>query len=287
LQNAVRTLAQQILRYRDTECFRRSGITEVSTFEQHRAVEIAYPAPQSQDIIFKFRERCQRDLAPALQTIVYRTLGPHPGGCLAVMQTLQQAMNTIIIHTAFNPDGTLPDRRQAITKIQPLPYSFFKIQPDQASRSQDDRVVVTVIQFSQPGTDVATQIQDLQVWPEMPDLALTTIAGSSHSRAGRQGVERLKIVGYQGVRRIFPWADHRQFEAGRKIDRHIFHGMNGYIRIAIKHGPFQFLDEQTLTPDLGQWRIQNLVALGSQSQKFYLQTWMLRLQPVFDEVCLP
>ncbi len=73
----------------------------------------------------------------------------------------------------------------------------------------------------------------------------------------------IEVVGDKGVAGVFTLADGIQPEAFRELHRHILHGVHGQIRLVVQHGGFQLLDEQALAADLGQRRVQQLVATAN------------------------
>ena len=65
------------------------------------------------------------------------------------------------------------DRRQRLLRRQRLANTRFQLQALQAGGGEDDGVVLTVIQFTQPGTDVTAQRADRRVRTGGGQLALT------------------------------------------------------------------------------------------------------------------
>jgi hypothetical protein len=73
----------------------------------------------------------------------------------------------------------------------------------------------------------------------------------------------------------------------RQVHGHILDGVHRQVGAALRHGHFQFLDEQALAADAGQGRIQDLVALGGHAQEFHFQAGMQRHQARLDVFGLP
>ena len=70
--------------------------------------------------------------------------------------------------------------------------------------------------------------------------------------AGRQLIQRGKLVRDEGIARILARRDGRQHEAFRHHHRHILHRMHGEVGLAFLHRHFEFLDEQALAADFGE-----------------------------------
>src|SRR5690625_909800 len=82
-------------------------------------------------------------------------------------------------------------------------------------------------------------------------------------------------------------ADHRQAESLGKLHRHVFHGVDGQVSAVLQQGCFQLFDEQPLAADLGQRRVENLVATGREADQLHLEVGVQSLQLGFDVLRLP
>ena len=67
-----------------------------------------------------------------------------------------------------------------------------------------------------------------------------------------------------------------------QIGGHILHGMDGQINPAVQQGVFNFLDKEPFAAHLGQRHVQDLVALGGNSDQFNRRSRMLFLNLIFD-----
>ena len=50
--------------------------------------------------------------------------------------------------------------------------------------------------------------------------------------------------------------------------------MHGEMGAALFHRHFQFLDEQALAADFGEWPVEDLIALGRHAQNDNLRFWI-------------
>src|SRR5690606_35233582 len=102
-----------------------------------------------------------------------------------------------------------------------------------------------------------------------------------------QLVEVVVLVAYEGIGRVFPFADGNQAKAFREFHGYVFHGMNSQICTAVEHGFFQLLDEQPLAANLGQRNVQDLVALSFDFDQLDGDMAVKPFQLGLDKFCLP
>ena len=84
------------------------------------------------------------------------------------------------------------------------------------------------------------------------------------------------MIRHKRIARVFALANHRQFEPGRQIHRHVFHRMHRQVGATFVERDFQLFDEQTLAADFGQRDIQNLVAARSHAEDIDRVGWVER-----------
>src|SRR6202043_2925324 len=87
----------------------------------------------------------------------------------------------------------------------------------QSSRSEDDSVVFSLLEFAQACVHVAAQRVDVEVGTDGLQLRLAAKAGGADARALGQ-VQKAGIVARaEGVAWVFPFCDGGDFESGGKF----------------------------------------------------------------------
>ena len=161
--------------------------------------------------------------------------------------------------------------------------------PAQASRSQDQTVVIAAVQFFQAGDHVPPDVLEDQVGVVVTQLSQAAQGTRAHHRAFGKGVEFVRLVlgvHHQGIGRVFPFGDAAEHQPLRKVGGQVFQGMDGDVRTVHQHLGFQFLGEQAFVADFGQGDVQDLVALGGHGFHRDLQAGMGLLQFRFHPVGL-
>ncbi len=63
--------------------------------------------------------------------------------------------------------------------------------------------------------------------------------------------------------------------------------MHSDVGAAVEQGGFQFLDEQSLAADLGEWPVENLIAARGHAEQFHLAGGIQLLQLIAHMLGLP
>jgi hypothetical protein len=63
--------------------------------------------------------------------------------------------------------------------------------------------------------------------------------------------------------------------------------MDGHIDFAVLKGCLNLQREDTLSPDLGDWLIEQPIPVGRDGDRLDIEFWPACLQRVFDRLCLP
>jgi hypothetical protein len=82
-------------------------------------------------------------------------------------------------------------------------------------------------------------------------------------------------------------ADGNQSQTFREGHGDVFHGVHGEVGAAVEHGFLEFLYEQGFAADLGQWHVQDFVALGLDFDQLNGDAAVESFQFSFNEFCLP
>jgi len=112
-------------------------------------------------------------LTTAFEAGVHRPFGAHAYRGFRMVEGRQQRLGPCIVKTAFDSHRALADGRQGLLRRQRLANTRFQFQALQPGGGKDNGVILTVIQFTQPSTDVTAQRADHQVWTGGGQLALT------------------------------------------------------------------------------------------------------------------
>ena len=226
-------------------------------------------------------------LTAALQTSIEGPFRRDAGMGGGIVERGDQGSGSGVVQPTFHPDRPLADGRQAEFRRQGDGDAFRQSQPLQAGGGQDDGVELARIQFRQPAVDVAAQAMNPPAWITGRQLTLPAQAGGADPRVGRQDVGVGISVGNEGVARVLARQNHGEPQAGGEIHRHVFHGMDGEIGVAVQQTLFQFLDEQALAADLGQRAVEDLVAASDHADQFDPQLGMKLAQARGDVFGLP
>ena len=198
-----------------------------------------------------------------------------------------QRLDAFIVRTALDTDRPLADGWQALFRLDEGANTLAKTQPNQTRCRQDDGVIIAVIQLGQPRVDVSAQWRNFQVRPPRLQLALAAKAGCTDRRTLGQGVNVVEIVRYEGIARILALHDPRQLEPFREFHGNVLHAVDGDIGRSLEHADLEFLDEKPLAADLGQWGVENPVALCCHAEEFDLDARVRRLERGLHMLGLP
>ena len=94
-------------------------------------------------------------------------------------------------------------------------------------------------------------------------------------------------IGNECVAGVLTLADDIQSEPLRKAHRHVFHGVHGEIGFVGHQSGFQLLDEEALATNLGQGRVEQLVAATDHGNQTDLQSGVELFQARLDVFGLP
>ena len=227
------------------------------------------------------------DLAATFEAGVHGAFGAHPGGGLGVIERRQQGQQLGIVGTAFDAQRALAAGRQADFGRQFVGDARIQPQPAQPGSGEDDRVEVAGIELAQPGLDVAAQAEHLEIGARFADLQAAAQARGAHPGALGQLLGSRIAVRHERIGGRGALEDHRQAEPLGEVHRHVLHRVHGDIGTSVEHGVLELLDEQPLAADLGQRRIEDLVALGGHRHQFHVQPRVQGHQPVAYVFGLP
>jgi hypothetical protein len=110
------------------------------------------------------------------------------------------------------------------------------------------------------------------VRPERQELRAAAQAGRAHARALRHLVERQRAragrasaqqsgVRHEHVAHVLPLGEGDDLQPLRDRGGHVLGGVHGHVDAPVEQGCLQLLGEEPLVADLGERRVEDLVAL--------------------------
>ena len=86
----------------------------------------------------------------------------------------------------LDSDGSLPNRRDHLVCGDRRRNSIRQSQPVQTRSSQNNGVILALVQLSQPCIDITAQLSDFDIRSQVLDLGQTARAGGADNRANGQ-----------------------------------------------------------------------------------------------------
>jgi hypothetical protein len=160
-------------------------------------------------------------------------------------------------------------------------------QANQTRTGQNNGVVMSLIQFSKAGIQVAAQVLHFQIGTQVQQLALAPETAGPHGGLWGELRQAGKPIGQKGIPRIFSGGDGAQAEALGKNSGKVLETMDSQIDLATKQGLFDFLCKYPFAPKLVQGSLGVSIAGGADHLDDYWQQRVGLAQPAFDEICLP
>lgn len=155
----------------------------------------------------------------------------------------------------------LPDGGQDYLARQHLCDAVGKAEALEAGHGQDDGIEVLALELLEPRVDIATQVRNLEVRPRMQQLCLAAQARRADLRALRQIFKRFVLRAHDGVARVKALCDGGNDESFRHLRRHVLEAVHRDVDAAGEHILLELLREEPLAADLGERRVEDLVAL--------------------------
>ena len=92
----------------------------------------------------------------------------------------------------------------------------------QARRGEDNGVVISLLEFAQPGVHVAAQGINVEIGANGLELRLAAQAGGPDARSFRKFLKACIVAGAKGITRVLPLGDRCDFESFGKFSGKIF-----------------------------------------------------------------
>lgn len=152
---------------------------------------------------------------------------------------------------------------------------------------QNNGVETLGFKLFKSSADIPTQRADLGMGEPLFDLRLTPETRSANAGRGRQGIQRRKLQGNQGITGVFSLQNYRKMQTLWKFCWNILHGVHGDIGSPFQKPMLQLFDKEAFTTHLGQGRIQNLVAARYHLDQLHPKSGMKCLETVRHMFSLP
>src|SRR5262245_4203148 len=102
--------------------------------------------------------------------------------CRGVRDFFEQLANDHIVVAAFDSEGTLPDRRIKNRRLKAPGNPGLLAETRESRFRQNDRVELPFFELPEPGADVSTDVEHLQVGAMKEDLRATTETAGPDAR---------------------------------------------------------------------------------------------------------
>ena len=135
----------------------------------------------------------------------------------------------------------------------------------QAGGRQDRAGHALFFQLAQAGLHVAADVDDLKIGAQRQQLRAAPQARGADDRAAGKVVESARREGraaHEHVAHVLARREGDDGEALGDLRGHVLGRMHGEVGAAVQHGRLELLREQPLVAELGQRRVEQLVALG-------------------------
>ncbi len=141
-------------------------------------------------------------------------------------------------------------------------------QPVEPGAGQQGGLDHPIVQFAQPGVDIAAQRYYAQIGPAMQHQGGAAQTGGADQCAFGQFVERARAVADQRVAWIAALEEAAQHQALGQARRHVLHAVHGQVDGPGQQRLFDFLGEQALAAGLGQSAVLDAIAGGAHRHDF-------------------
>ena len=111
---------------------------------------------------------------PPFQGLQHGALGIDRGCSRRVVEKIDQLVGRGVVDTALQPQSALADRRQAELRIKILSDLVGKTEAVHPGCRQHDSIEIVFLELGDPGLDIATDIDHLQIGAEPQQLRLAS-----------------------------------------------------------------------------------------------------------------
>jgi hypothetical protein len=214
---------------------------------------------------------CYGHLAAAFELFQGRTLGLHAYRGFGMPQRPDQLVYELVVRPALDAHGPLGNGRKAHIALEGLGNAVFMSQALHSCGRKDNRIELSLVEFSEPRVEVAPEGDDLDVRPDALQLARTPEARCAHRGAGGEFPEGRVFQAYEGVPGVFPLEDGTDVEPLGEVGGHVLHAVHGKVHLIPEHGFLDFLYEETLASHLCERNVENLIPRGLDLLELYAE----------------
>src|SRR5580704_1342462 len=192
----------------------------------------------------------ERKPATALQICHYRSFCGNRQRCCAINQFLYEGEFIFARCKEFKPQRALPNSRKHNFWRKNFGNAVGGVQSVEARFREDHRIHFAVGNFSKARIHIASHFDDLKIAPKLTKLRCTPQAAGSDARALLQFIQRLAVLRYQSIARVFTREHDCDFANRRKLGGNILHAVHSQICAVVDQRVLKFLGEDASNPDL-------------------------------------
>src|SRR5208283_4580775 len=259
-ENFRRAPAQQRISYLLAQSHR---IAAPLLFAQNfRSIRVRHNCSQLQLAVGHLCKRADGNLTSATKFVQQRTLaGGRRPRCVIVEERQVLAHGNIALPN-LDAESALSGRGTHETLREHFPYPLRFAEPREAGGSQNDGVVLTLLQFAYARIHIPPQRMNHKIGPHRLQLSLTPQAASAHACALREILDAFVLDRKKYIPRIDTGGHRNQLESRRQFSRQVLQAVHREINPPFRECLFNLLGEHALSTNFGEGNIGNFVASG-------------------------
>src|SRR5271157_174445 len=270
LEDLDRTSAQQ--RFTNPLAEPHRVVTALLFAQNFRSIRTRHNRGQPQHTIAHFGERSDGDLTSAPQLVQQRSLACRRRARRRVVEERQVLAHCNIAFADLDPKRALSGRGTHETLREDFSHPLSFAQTRQASRSQNDGLVLAFFKLAHASVNIAPQRMNRQVGPRCLQLSLPPQAAGAHTRTLRQCFDAVVLHRQKHVARVDPRGDCNQFESRREFGGQVFQAVHREVDAPFAERLFDLFGEHAFGADLGECYVSNLVASRLYDLDFHFVT---------------
>src|SRR5271166_5136899 len=230
--------------------------------QDFRSIRPRHNRSQAQRAAVHLGKRSDGHLASASKLVQQRALAGRRGACRRVVQKRQVLTHGNITFADLDAKRALSSRGAHETLREHFPHPLRLAKTCQSSGSQDDGVVLALLQLAHASINISPQRMNHQITSDSLQLRLPPQAAGAHARALRQRADAFVLDREEHVARINPSGDRNQLKSRRQFGGQIFQAVHREIYAALGQGLLDLFGEHALGADLGESDVGDLVSGG-------------------------
>ena len=192
---------------------------------------------------------CNRRLAVSVQGFQETTFAVDTDMGIHVVQFIDVFEGTFVVRSTLDTNGSLCNSGEHFVPVENGCGVFVHIHSLQSSNSQKRGIYNTIVQFSETGLDVSSEVDTFQGWVLCKDLRLSAQRSSSDDRSIRKLCDRFVFVVFcdEGIIGVFPGEIARKYGSFWQPCRDVLHGVNANVDFIAQESNIEFLGEKSLS----------------------------------------